>query len=218
MNLALAPYRLLDELGSARRIAFEVRDLVDLDQGELVALQKATDPAERWKLHCRAYGALEEMPQPEKIVGAFRNVSAAIATEPIAKEKKLLIGMLLNGLFVRSGEEADGYISTLSWMLAEVQPDDFERSAFPKPPKWIPLPALADAISRIWKTRRDNYGRPPPIAEVLEECTKSRHNLALVRREIIKIGKTHNALREIVAATEDSYPPEDWGIGDAEKD
>ena len=74
---------------------------------------------------------------------------------------------------------------------------------------WIPIPALAAAIEQLWRTHRGNFGRPPPIPEVIEICTRYRQELGRLISDIVTVGRTRRRLTEIVRATEDSYPDDD---------
>jgi hypothetical protein len=211
MTAALAPYRVLDDWGPARCAVFEARGLLERENGKLTVLERTTDPEQRWQLHLRAYGALEAMPPNDQLIAAHKAVRMAIQTEPTARERKLMVGLMLDGFAIKNDATIDGYISTVSYILADTPPDDVERSAASlKPPRWIPLPAIADAIKRMWLKYRADYGRPPPIPMLLEELTASRAELARTRNQIAEIGIARKALNEIAAATEDSYSPEDW--------
>jgi hypothetical protein len=214
MNAALAPYRVLDDWGPARRAIFDARFLLDRDRHRALAvLERTTDPAERWKLHSRAHDVLDEMPSNEQLVAAHKAVTKAIETEPSARERKLMIGLMLDGFCISNSPTVDGYISILSYIPSDIPPDDFERSAaILKPPRWIPLPAIADTIKRMLLKWGADYGKPPPIAMLLEELTQSRASLARTRYQIAELGSARLALTKIVAATDDSSPPEeDWG-------
>jgi len=152
------------------------------------------------------------LPPRDKIAAAFQVVNDAIRTEPTPKQHQLMVGLLLDGLFIKAGDDTDAYIQTLSWCLADAAPDACERSSGPKPPPWIPIPALAPAARELWLTYRGNFGRPPPIPDVLDLCTRYRKDLGMLRSDIVSVRRTRHRLAKIVRATEDASPDEDWGI------
>jgi hypothetical protein len=210
MNNALAPYHIIDEWKGLECLMWDVRNMLARESatGELRVL-KTKDQAKRFQLHCRTHEILDELPTNDLLLAKFQAVTTAIMTEPKPQERKYLLGAMLDVLGIPASDSIGNYINGLSWMLADVQPDDNERRSY-KPPRWIPLPAIADAVNRIWETCRDNhYGRPPLPAYVLEECIRSRCNLAHVRYRIAEIGRARQGLQKIIAATDDSYPPDD---------
>src|SRR5229473_1333149 len=211
MNTALAPFRLHNEWSKPIGIAWNAYDLVARDRdGELVALKHAADQPQRWQLHCRAYSLLEELPTQDQIVAAYEALRVAIMTEPTVKQKQLLLGLLLDGCSIKAGPDIDKYIQLLTWMLGDCPPSEAERRGHPAPPRWIPLAAIAKAIKHVLATRRNDDGRPVPIAEFLDECCNNRRKLISARSDIRQVGLTHQRLTEIVKATEDSYPDDDW--------
>ncbi|WP_375791101.1 hypothetical protein ACE102_03165 [Bradyrhizobium sp. vgs-9] len=208
MDQALKPFHVVDDLSDAIRLASTVRDLVARGSGgDLIAL-RTTDPAERWELHCRAYEMVEVLPAAASIRVAFDVVHTSITTRPTEREKLALIGAMLGGCGIRSTPDVDSYIQGLAWMLGDCAVDrDIEWFNDRKP--WLPLPAIAAAVRKIWSERRDDYGRPVPIADFLDECRRYSSELVHHRSRVANLGVTHRCLSEIVKATEDSYPEED---------
>jgi hypothetical protein len=75
----------------------------------------------------------------------------------------------------------------------------------------MPLPAIAAAVRKTWTDRREDYGRPIPIADFLDECGRHSSRLVQHRSWIAGLGRTRQRLAEIVKATSDANPPEeDW--------
>jgi hypothetical protein len=192
-------------------VARQASGLVERNSnGELVALKQATERAERFQLHCRAYEVLDELPPKDEFVAAYKVVDEAINIKPAPKQYQLLAGIMLDGLAIKAGDDTDGFIQALSWCLVDAEPDAYERSSGPTPPPWIPIPALAAAVQELWRTHRGNFGRPPAIPEIIELCTRYRQDLVRLRSDILNLGRAQHRLGEIVKATDDSYPEEDW--------
>jgi hypothetical protein len=215
MDVALAPFRLREELTDAKLLAWQVRHLVERNSdGEIVALKRATDQPQRWRLH-DAHEAIDMMPPLKQIHSAYQTIANSIITKPTYTERKMLAGMLLDGCGIRADEGTAAWVEAVAWTLGECERRTTEFFDNRKP--WMPMPAIAAAIRKIWLTQRDNYGRPIPIADFLDECGRHSSDLLSLQMDIINIGRTHQRLTQIVQATDDSYPDDDWGDDEPEE-
>jgi hypothetical protein len=208
MEQALQPFRIAKDLSDAMYRASAERDLVARSpEGRLIALD-TTDPAARWQLYCRAQDALDELPPLASIKEAYHTVNNSIITAPTEKQKIALIGVMLGGCGIRSTPDVDSYISALSWMLDDC-PINRDIELYLGRKRWMPLPAIAATVRKVWTNRREDYGRPIPIAEFIDECGRHSSLLLYERSRIETFGRTHCSLSAIVKATEDAEPPDD---------
>ncbi len=211
MERALVPMRLADEWRQPIALTYksEVASLVERDRdGALATLRRTTGRQARWQLNITAYSVREELPTRAKILHACQVVRRAITIEPACRQAQLMVGMMLDGCAIKAGDDTDGYISALTWMLRDCAPRPEERYGR-QPPRWMPVPAIANAIRDVWSTRRVDYGRPIAIAEFLDLCAKHRRRLTQLRADLHRVALTHRALSEIVEATDDAYSPSD---------
>ncbi len=200
-------FTLSTEFLAAKRAVDEVKDLLVREGDSFRPVPLPIERADRFKLHCRAYDAIDQIPI-RSLADAKSEISRAIHTKPLMPERCWLMGTMLNILGIRAGDDTDGYIEALAFELGNFQPDrsDWHLGL----PTWVPSYAIAHGVRRICTLKRgENYGRPPPIWEVLEKCRESRVVLHRVLQEINQVGRSWKFLKKIVQATEDSYPPED---------
>jgi hypothetical protein len=129
-------------------------------------------------------------------------------TAPTEKQKIALIGVMLGGCGIRSTPDVDSYISALSWMLDDC-PINRDIELYLGRKRWMPLPAIAATVRKVWTNRREDYGRPIPIAEFIDECGRHSSLLLYERSRIETFGRMHCSLSAIVKATEDAEPPDD---------
>jgi hypothetical protein len=118
MDVALAPFRLREELTDAKLLAWQVRHLVERNSdGEIVALKRATDQPQRWRLHCDAHEAIDMMPPLKQIHSAYQTIANSIITKPTYTERKMLAGMLLDGCGIRADEGTAAWVEAVAWTL-----------------------------------------------------------------------------------------------------
>jgi hypothetical protein len=210
MGMALAPFRLSDQLAGAFEIAHGARSLVKAENGKLVALQQAKTKEARFSLHCAAYNAVSELPSKTVIVNSWLSIKKAIDTKPSEHDLGLLLGKFLDVLQIKPGPQIDDYVETLAWKLMECPKQSSESRASKRRP-WMPIPAIAAAVNKFWETYEVQFGKPPSIPDVLRECGRHSDNLICLFEEIHELGLTQGRLVKLVAATDDSYPDgDDW--------
>jgi hypothetical protein len=204
----------LDLYGSARQFAEarcairEVEDLLRRDRDGRLTITLPADRAERFKLHCRAHEALDWIPS-DRLIQAHAEVKLALKTKPSVPERQWLVGQLLNIFGISAGDDRRAWVQHCAFELGNLhEPSDIDRNV--RFPPFIPSPAIVHMIRRIvMKPRGESYGRPPPIWEIVDMARESRVDLHDVLREISRIGRDWQALKSIVNATDDSYPPTD---------
>jgi hypothetical protein len=210
MGMALAPFRLGDQLQDAFESAHQSRELVKVENGKLVALQRATTKEARWQLHCDAYHAFDWMPSSDVLQGHFKSLKRAIVVKPSDHDMGLLLGKFVDVLQIRPGAQTDDYVHALSWKLSEC-PRQPSETYFHRRKSWMPVPAIAAAINHFWDTYSPKYGRPPDLPDVLNECGRRCDRLIELHDRIDELGRTQATLGMIIKATDDSYPDdEDW--------
>ena len=101
-----------------------------------------------------------------------------------------MVGKALD-LWMINPDAAADYREELVWKLADC----------PKQPTEREVPAIAGAFNHLLDTYRPQYGKPPPIPDVLEECGRHSDRLIGLHDQI-------DHLRQTDAAH--SYPDEDW--------
>ncbi|MBR0937295.1 hypothetical protein [Bradyrhizobium jicamae] len=209
MTTALAPYRIIEGWPRLDLINdTPERKLTWVDSnGELTVLRTTTDKAKRWELNCQAYALQGAMPDMPEIIAAHKVVDHAIKTLPTYRERKMLAGMLLDGLGIKAEEASATYAEALAWTLEHVAPGEEERHRRTADCiDHIPAPAIAAAIDWLWRNHAETYGRPPPIHLVLEKCTKFRAELCRVRHRIADYGHAHKRLGQLITATNGDIP------------
>ncbi|WP_050420317.1 hypothetical protein [Bradyrhizobium tropiciagri] len=209
MTTALAPFKLMQNWRRIDLLNETVeRRLTRIDDdGELIAL-RTTDKAKRWEMNCEAYNLQEAMPPMAEIVAAHKAVDRAIETLPTYRERKLLAGLMLDGLGIKPEEGTAAYAEALAWTLENVAPGQGEERAV----EYIPAPAIAAAIDWLWRNYGETYGRPPPIHTVLEQCVRFREKLDDVRDRIFAYGQAHRRLGQIIEATDGDIPDDDGDV------
>jgi hypothetical protein len=213
MDTALAPYQLMVEWNKhywlTRRL--EVERLTNRnDDGRYIALENAKTSEERFRVHCDAYDVRDELPALQQTLAVLKTIDRTVTTKPTYLERKLLIGMMLDGCGLKADEGTAAYVEAVAWTLGACEPRSTEKHNYSWERKaWMPLPAVAAAVKQVWLTQRDNYGRPIPIADFLDECGKQTVKLLDIRGYVVAVARTTRHLTKLIDATEDSYPPDE---------
>jgi hypothetical protein len=219
---AVAPLRARKDWQAAIDAAYDASTVVRRDgAGELIVLKHPLTPEYSFGLGLEADEHLEKLPPNEIIQAALDQIEAALTVKPTIESYHLLIGVLLDGLCIKAGDDVDGYIDGLGYLLEDVAPSRVERGF--KPPRWIPIPALAAAVEELLRTYRATYGKPPPNPDVIDLCARFRIQLLQFQNLLITVWNTRQSLVEInngIAASDDdvvdddSEPvdDEDWGF------
>jgi hypothetical protein len=200
LRVATAPLRLRDTWQAhVQRAAYKSGGLVRTDRdGQLVAL-KDSDKRDRFLLAVDADEHLDAMPERAEIGAVLDQLDKEIDTKPPLEEYQLLVGVLLDGLAIKAGDDCDGFQDALSYCLEYVEPGRDERRY--KTPKHIPIAALAGAVEELLRTFRATYGRPPPIADVVDLSRKHRLRLCAFRDDMIGLWNTRQHLIQISNAS-----------------
>ena len=100
--------------------------------------------------------------------------------KPTSGEYQLLISKMLDVLSIKGCDGIDAYVETVAWTLGDVWRANWESDDIPE---WVPIPALAKTIKRIWEDRAswDNFGKPPPLPDIVDRSRNYRRDLAMVR-------------------------------------
>lgn len=208
MNSALAAFSLQEQWSGPIWAARDAAPFVAVDKdGELVALGDNVD----WGTsRDRALEIQNKLPPLAEIAAAYKAVDQTLRVKPISEEYQLLTSKMLDVLGIKGGDDTDAYTEALAWNLAEVWPEAWERGDVPR---WIPIPALAKAIKRVWNDRDswDHFGgtKRPPIPDIVEHCKDYRRDLVNVRDSIDMLGRTQKRLGRIIR-TVNSYEAEEW--------
>jgi hypothetical protein len=211
---ATEPYRVAAQLlrsfvaGRESRTSFddedELSELARVDAGgHLICLDKATTEASRWRLGYEAADALRGMPAHTELRAAFRAIRRDLDTEPPIETRVELVTMMLDAQHITA---SDAYIQHLSWRLGDCPPLKTEK--FKRWQPWFSLATGARAIDEVLTTMRPEYGRPVPIADVLNVAGRNSSKLIGLYDEIHKLGWTRHRLGQVVAATKDARPPD----------
>lgn len=206
LNTALAPFSLQERWSRSIRTAREAVKFVALDQnGELVALR---DDADWTASRAHAMEIQQKLPPLAKIAEAYKAVDQTIRVKPASEEYQLLTTKMLDVLGIRGGDDVDAYVEAVAWTLADVWPATWEPIDVPT---WVPIPAFAKAIKGIWEDRSawTNFGKPPPLPDIIERCTGHRRDLVQVRDNIDMLGRTRKRLSQIIQAVKEYE--EDYG-------
>jgi hypothetical protein len=195
LRQALAPFKMRDRWAQPIHLAYGACDLVrSSSSGELLALKGATE-LQRFEMACDADGILDRLPANEEISAALEQLGSALDVKPTERDYKILAGVLLDGLSIKSRD--DGFIPTLTYVLEDVEPDAEEYAARYKPPSWVPVPAFAAAVDHLLRTHRVEYGKPPPIADIINLCRCHRLRLCEFRHQIVVVWNTRQRLTQI---------------------
>ena len=195
LRQALAPFKMRDRWAEPIDLAYGACDLVRSNsRGELLSLKDTTE-RQRFFMACDADDILDRLPANEEISAALEQLGSALDVKPVERDYKILAGVLLDGLSIKSRD--DGFIPTLAYVLEDVEPDADEYAARSKPPSWIPVPAFAAAVDHLLRTYRVEYGKPPPIADILNLCRRHRLRLCEIRNQIVMVWNTRQRLIEI---------------------
>jgi hypothetical protein len=118
MSVALAPFRIADQLEDAFEAADRSRDLVKVQNGKLVALElaKGATKEARFRLHCDAHDAMDWMPPGDDLKGHFISIKKAITTKPSDQDMGLGLPFPFR-LWACSGEIIG---KNTSWLLPPV--------------------------------------------------------------------------------------------------
>jgi hypothetical protein len=206
MNSALAPFNLQEQWCGPIWAARDAASFIAVDKdGELVALGDQVDWIES---RARALEIQQKLPPLAEIEAAHKAVDQTLRVKPTPEEYQLLGAKMLDVLGIRGGDDTDAYTEALGWTLAEVWPTTWERG-----PAWIPIPALAKAIKRIWQDRDswDHFGgtKRPPIPDIVESCRDYRSELVGVLGQIDMLGRTQKRLGRIIRTVND-YEADEW--------
>jgi hypothetical protein len=185
----------------------KLRDLTEVRDRNYVALKLAKTKKQRFEVHLQALDLLELIPKRAVLAAAFQSVKKAMAAKPTAKERALLVGKMLDVLCINSDTSMD-YAATLVWKLSDCPKQETE-TLFHRRESWLPIPVIGATINHIWDTYRVEYGKPPSLPDVLEECGRQSDRLIQLYDDLDKLGRTHHHLTRIHKATEDSWPDED---------
>jgi hypothetical protein len=197
MNSALAPFNLQEQWSGPIWAAEDAAPFVAVDkEGELVALSDDAD----WKAsRDRALEIQKNLPPPAEIEAAYNAVDQAIRIKPRSEEYQLLGSKMLDVLGIKGGDDTDAYVEALAWSLADVWPGKGDPG---DTPLWIPIPALAKAVKRVWADHAswDHFGgtKRPPIPHIVERCGDYRRDLVSVRWQIDMLGRTQKRLGRII--------------------
>jgi len=215
MIAATEPYRvaarLLRAFVAARKslsfdddVEDDPSELVRVDaKGRLLCLEKATTEALRWRLGYQATDALSCMPAYAELRAAFHAIQRDLDTEPPIETRVELVTMMLDAQHITA---SDAYIQHLSWRLGDCPPLKTENLKRWRP--WFSLATSARAIDEVLTTMRPEYGRPVPIADVLNVAGRNSSKLISLYGEINKLAWTQHRLGLVVAATKDARPPD----------
>lgn len=129
-------------LEDAIEVARNVRSLVEVDaEGQIKALQRAKTREERYRLHCDAYKARDQMPPDATIRAGYTALGRAIITEPTAMERNAMTGMPLDVLCIRNDDGAfDSYVAALARKLGDCLRRKTETIGRKTP--WMPAPSI----------------------------------------------------------------------------
>ena len=210
MNAALAPFALRDSWWAPLWAARDAATFVALgDDDELVALGDDVD----WiASRDRALEIQNELPPLAEIEAAYKQVDQHLRVKPAPEEYRLFASkMLLDVLGIRGGDDLDSYLECLAWTMADVWPENWERSSTPG---WIPIPAFAKAIKRVWEDREswEHFGgtKRPPIPDIVERCKDYRRDLVSWRADINLIGTTQKRLGQIIETVSEYESDGEW--------
>jgi hypothetical protein len=150
------------------------------------------------------------LPPLAEIEAAHKAVEHTLRVKPQPADYQLLGAKMLDALGIKGGDDTDAYVEALAWTLADVWPANWESSGTPR---WIPIPALAKAVKRIWQDRDswEHFGgtKRPPIPDILEHCKDYRRDLVYVRNAVGLLGDTQKRLGRIIE-TVNAYDEEEW--------
>ncbi|OKO75714.1 hypothetical protein AC629_33680 [Bradyrhizobium sp. NAS80.1] len=110
---------------------------------------------------------------------------------------------MVDVLGVKAGGDLDAYLEGLAYILADQRAANWEDD---DTPHWIPIPALALAIKRIWAdpAHWGEFRQRPSIPGIVERCRDYRHDLVTVRHSLRMLGRTRQRL-DLIIRTVDDY-------------
>jgi hypothetical protein len=207
MIAATEPYRAAAQLVSTFDEVVEVLSDSDLlrvdDKKQLLCLQNTRTEAGRWRLGYRARDELSDLPACADVQAALHAIRRDLDTEPPIEHRVELVGMMLDV----QGITADlSYIQYLAWKLGDCPQRKTETRKRSKP--WFSLVTISRTIDEVLTTLRPEYGRPVPVAEVLDIAGRNASDLIGVHHSIINLNNTIVRLHRIVDATRDAKPPD----------
>jgi hypothetical protein len=207
MNSALAPFKFFEQWSRSGALEAAAKFTAVDEYGDLVALGYDVD----WiASRARAVEIQNQLPPLAEIAAAHKSVDQAIRVEPASGEYQLLASKMLDVLGIKGGDDTDAYVEALAMMLADVDPDIND---WPDTPRWVPIPAFAKAVKRIWSDRDawEHFGgtKRPPIPDIVERCRDYRRDLFRVRDRIELLSHTQQQLGQIIERV-DSYEADDW--------
>ncbi|MFH0295671.1 hypothetical protein AAFX91_00305 [Bradyrhizobium sp. 31Argb] len=208
MNSALAPFILQEQWCSSIQAARDAAPFLAGDKdGELVALSDNAD----WRAsRNRALEIQESLPPPAEIEAAYQAVDQTLRVKPVSGEYQLLASKMLDVLGIKGGDDTDAYVEALAWTLSDVWRAKGDSA---DTPHWIPIPALAKAVDRVWQYRDSWYHfggtKRPPLPDIVDHCKEYRRDLVNVRDGIDMLGRTRKRLSQIIR-TVNAYETEEW--------
>jgi hypothetical protein len=216
MAQSLQVFRFSEEFEDAFDLiqAHAVTKLVNVEDRQFTALKQAKTRQDRFQVHCDAHQTFEQLPPIETLVAASKSVKSEMALRPSEFDLNLLVGKVLDFWMINSDTAAE-YGSGLAWKLSECPRQPGEK-LFHRRKTWLAVPAIAGAFNVLLDTYRPNYGKPPHLPDVLEECGRQSDRLIQLHDNIEKLGQTHCKLKKLIEFTNDSYPDDDddWGVPD----
>jgi hypothetical protein len=208
MNTALAPFTLRDQWCGSIQAARDAATFLAVGKdGGLIAL---SDDADWIASRARAVEIRQKLPPHAELLAAYNAVDQTLRVKPASAEYQLLASKMLDVLGIKGGDDTEAYVEAMAWTLSDVWRANGDPS---DTPGWIPIPAFAKAIKRIWQDRDswDHFGgtKRPPIPDIVEHCKDYRRDLVDVRNSIDMIGRTRKRLGQIIE-TVNAYETEEW--------
>jgi hypothetical protein len=176
------------------------------DQKQLLCLQNVATTMtnnQAWRLNFRAKDDLRDLPALPDVQAALRAIRLDLDTEPPLESRVELIGGLLD---VQGISPDLKYIQVLAWKLGDCPPRKTETNERNKP--YFSIATIARTIDEVWTTLRPEYGRPVPIADVLDIAGRNASEMIGLRNSTTRLNNTVVRLQRIVQATRNAKPPE----------
>jgi hypothetical protein len=189
-------YAYIQHSAATRRVLRDVDDLLKLKG-------LPADDKLLISIHERASDALEQIPlqqlqQARAVIQATLNDN-----KPSVPERKWAIGKMIDVLGIAAGDDRSAYSEAAAFELGNLEWSHIDANL--GLPDWIALPCIMHAARKLTMRTRETYGRPPPLAELVEECRESRVHLMHVLDDLEQCEREAMKLQRIADATEAAY-------------